>query len=603
MLTKMLQKAILAVIMCVTLLQVSYAAAGIIDIQIEEFATETTIYNPLQSSSGLYADGGENFSQYSINGEINISNIHPSETAQDILINISGASNIYNISYLNGSNGFVSEYNAGGDYMLLFVPDLAAGASTIFTYDVNTTLIGPPINLTAAYSDSRIFSGLPITVTDSVENNLNATEYSDTCIFNLSVDIYAMSLNNSGSFDNVTLGPVTGGDFANAALHPSQENISWNVLGGGCLNSGASTFIDYTANTPAGIVSAGNYEIVNSTMNYVFNSTFSTLNVTSTDAIVDLDVEFEKYLNQTLSGDNGTWQISALVTNPSNVDVNITQVSHWVSVRDGTGTGFTNPGIFDNDTISGNVLTFNYTPNVLLNSTTGNWNSSGAEWLFNYTISASPIVWMDVDSNIIDDGLQLQDRSVSYGEDLIYVRELYIATGYWLQISRNITRFNDSEYNVDITVVNLGTSPTPANQAVQVYNFIPNEFNLSSSFVFSNSPFYTTASANETLTDPEYNGTMFQFGILGNNAQNVSLDSYGGSVNQNNSWSVSYNVTGDGEFNFEDLFLTGVDPLNVEEVGGSNYITMEGVISLIGAKTEYVLATAAAVLGALVIFM
>jgi hypothetical protein len=582
------------------------AAAPLLNIDFSETVSEDVRYDPLGVSSGLYADAGENQSTYVATGIINISNVHPTEAAQDVLINISGITTISNVVNSSGSQGFVSEFNTGSDYMLLYVPDLAAGASAIFTYDVNTTLIAPALNLTASYSDSRVFAGLPITITDTVSNTMNSTLYPNNCVYNVSLVHNALTINSSGNLLNVTFdsGSLAGSDSGNAIVAGDNRSITWNALAGGCLNATNSTNLDYDAITPSGVNSAANYDIVNTTLTYQYNGTFSRIDLVSTQALVDLDLEFEKYLNNTLTGDNATWSITSQSSNPTDIDVNLTQVSLWVSVRDGTGTGFTNPSILDNDTISGTPLTTVYNPGFLLNSTTSPWNNTGSEWFFNYTFSSSPIVWMDIDAIVIDDGIQLQNRSVSYGQNVVYIKELYLATGYWLEISRNITRIGDGEFNIFIKVVNLGTSPTPASQAVQVYNFIPNTFTLSSPFVYSASGWYNTVAANETLTDPIYNGTMFQYGLLANgNPSNSSLDLYGGSENINNTWTLTYNVSGSGEFNFDDLFLTGVDPLAVEEVGATQAVVVQGGYSFASAKVEYVLGFLALVIGALVLFM
>ncbi len=581
------------------------AATPLLQVDFSETVSENVNYDPLGGTSGLYADAGENQSVYTATGIINITNVHASEAAQDIVLNISGISTIYNVTNSSGS-GFISDFNVGSDYMILYIPDLGAGNSVVFTYEVNTSLVAPVLNLTASYSESRVFAGLPITITDTVANTMNATAYPNNCVYNISLIHNAMTINSSGNLLNVTFDAASlgGSDASNASVSGDNRSITWNALASGCLNAASTTDLSYDAITPAGVNSAATYEIVNTTMTYQYNGTFSRIGLVSTQALVDLDLEFEKYLNNTLAGDNATWRISAETSNPTDVDVNLTQVSLWVSVRDGTGTGFTNPSIIDNDTISGTPLTTSYSPNILLNSTTVPWNNSGSEWFFNYTFSSSPIVWMDIDALVIDDGLQLQNRSISYGQDVVYIKELYLATGYWLEISRNITRLADNEFNVFITVTNLGTSPTPADQAVQVYNFIPNTFTLSSPFVYSSSTWYNTVVANETLSDPVYNGTMFQFGLIANgNPSNSSLDLYGGSSNLNNTWTLSYNVTGSGEFNFDDLFLTGVDPLAVEDVGGTQAVIVEGAYSFASAKVEYVLGVLALVIGALVLFM
>lgn len=586
-------------------LSAASSASPILNIDFSETIAENVRYDPLGSTSGLYADAGENQSNYSASGSINISNIHATQAAQDVLINISGISTISNVVNSSGS-GFVSEFNTASDYMLLFIPDIGAGNFVEFTYDVNTSLVAPALNLTASYSDSRVFAGQPITITDTVQNVMNATAYPNNCVYNISLVHNALSINNSGSFLNVTFddSSVAGSDSGNAVVSGDNRSITWSALAGGCLNAATTTDISYDAITPTGINSANTYEIVNTTMTYQYNGTFSRIGLVSTEALVDLDLEFEKFLNNTLTGDNATWQITSEVSNPTDIDVNLTQVSLWVSVRDGTGTGFTNPSIIDNDTISGTTLTNDYFPNVLLNSSTVPWNNSGSEWYFNYTFSSSPIVWMDFDALVIDDGLQIQNRSVSYGQDVVYIKELYLATGYWLEISRNITRLSDDNFNVLITVTNLGSSPTPADQAVQVYNFIPNTFTLTSPFVYSTSPWYTTDETNETLVDPVYNGTMYQFALLANgNPSNSSLDLYGGASNVNNTWTLTYNVSGSGEFNFDDLFLTGVDPLAVGQVGGTQAVVVEGAYSFASAKVEYILGVLALVIGALVLFM
>ena len=73
--------------------------------------------------------------------------------------------------------------------------------------------------------------------------------------------------------------------------------------------------------------------------------------------------------------------------------------------------------------------------------------------------------------------------------------------------------------------------------------------------------------------------------------------------NLNNTWTLTYNVSGNGEFNFDDLFLTGVDPLNVGEVGGTQAVIVEGEYSFLGAKVEYILGVMALIVGALVLFI
>lgn len=599
-------KSLLAFLVMSLFISSIHAASQVLNVEFNEYVEEDVLYNPLNSPSGEYFDTTEQQRKYNLSGQIFVENTHATQAIQNVLLNVTGISDIYNISQIAGSQGYISEFNITQDYMLIYIPDLGAGSNVTFSYKINTSNITPPLNYTSSYSESRIFSGLPITITDVLENTLNSTAFSDTCIYDINVSQLALGLNSSGTILNSTFVPssLAGSDAGNVVFSANNRTLNWSVLSSGCLTSGNTTDISYDLRTPTGVNSADDYKIVNSTTNYKFNSTFSGVSLSNSYALLDLDLEFEKYLNNTLTGDNATWRITSQAFNPTDINVNLTQVTLWVSQRNGTGTGFTNPALRDSDTITGADLIRSYSPNMLLNSTTGAWNNTGSEWFFNYTFSSSPIVWMDAQNEIIDDGLQMVNRSISYGQNQVYVKEIYIATGYWLQVSKNITRLSDEYFNVKIDVVNLGTSPTPSGQVVQIYNFVPNTFSLNGSIVFSSSPWYTTVSTNETLTDPTYNGTMFQFGLLpSSNPANSSLASYGGSITQNNSWSATYNVTGSGEFAYDDLFLTGADPLNVQEYGSTQSISVEGVYSTIVAKTEYVLAGVAAVVAMLVVFM
>lgn len=582
-----------------------WGAANVIDVTFDEHVYERVSYNPLNAASGIYTDAHENRSSYSMNGTIFIENNHPADAVEDIVLNITGISNIYNVAYQSGKGGFVSEFNTGSDYMILIIPDLASGANTTFSYDINTS-IAPPLNFTTSYSDSKIFAGLPVTVTDDISNELNSSLYAENCIYNINITQEALTIAQASgdlnfTFDDTSL---TGSDATNASISADNRTVSWNVYNSGCLYSTNTTDVSYLVNTPNNVEVANSYDFINSTISYNLNATVSRIKLESINSLVDLDLNFDKYINNTLSEDNATWRITSEVLNPSNITINLTQVSLWVSVRDGTGTGFTNPSIIDNDTITGTALQNFYTPNQLLNNTLNPWNNSGMEWYFNYTYSSSPIVWMDLDHNIVNDGVQLTNRSISYGDNQVYIKEIYLATGYWLEIDKNITRTGDNNYTIDIKVVNRGTSPTPTGQVVQVYNFIPNTFNLTSSIVFSSSSWYNTTSTNETLNDPSYNGTMFQFGLIPDtNPYNSSLDRWNGSENINNTWTATYNLSGTGQFDFEDLFLTGVDPLNVKEKGSTLAVIVEGAYEKASAGVEYILGGVALAVGLLLFFM
>ncbi len=593
---KMVNKIIKFLLMTLTLfLGVSMvsAAVNVIDVTLSEDVYESVTYDPLGSTSGNWSDTGE-VQTYTPVGTLTISNNHPTDSVNDIILNLSGYSNIYNLAY---SSGRESSFIGSGDNVLITIPDLGSGQNIVYTYSINETIIAPPINFTSNYSLSRILAGRTLTVQDTLQNR------GTTCVYNITVVQDGGSIIEGSNVYNFTLSALGGSDSTNATIAGDSQSLDWNVSNLDCLNVGEQTDIFYDVTTPSQTPIANTYTIVNSTINYRTNVTASTLAVVSTLATVDQELNFDKYITDLIDDTNASWEVEGGVLSQSNITVNLTSVTFWVSQRNGTGTGFTNPSIFDNDTVSGSQLLLSLTPGQLLNSTLTPWTNDGSEWAFNYTYAQSPIVWMDITNEIVDDGIQLTDSSVSYGANSVYIKQLYVATGYWLEITKNITRFGDNNYSIDITVMNLGSSRTPADQAVIVYNFLPNTFNLTSPFAYSSSTWYTTDETNDTLNDVTYNGTMFQFAIMQNNIYNVSLDLWGGASNTNNTWTLSYNVTGDGNFAFEDLFLTGVDPLNVGELGGTKALSVENVYKVLSAKGEYLLMGAAAAVGVLLLLI
>lgn len=589
-------------------LNLTFAATNVIDVTISEYINEEVLYNPLKATTGLFVDANENRSIYLVNGNIFIQNNHATEAVQNIILNITGISNIYNVTNSAGKLSYVSDFNSGSDYMLILIPDLGAGENTTLSYNVNSTTVAPVLNFTSSYSDSKIFGGLALGVTDNVQNVMNSSVYPNTCIYDINITQNALTIIQASGNLNFTYNDTSMGglDASNASFTANNRTINWNLWAGGCFNSGNLTNINYSVKTPNNLESADDYKFINTTIKYKTNVSTSNIQIAVINASTDLDLSFQKYLNNTLLGDNASWKISANVSSSSDITINLTTVSLWVSTRNGTGTGFTNPSIRDVDTISGSDLLKIYNPGMTLNSSLADWSNTVAndEWYFNYTFSSSPIVWMDIENSIINDGVQITNKSITYGNNSIYIKEIYLVTGYWLQIFKNITRLGDNNYSVFIEVKNLGTSPTPKNQVVYIYNFLPIGFNLTSSFVFSSSTWYNTTSANETLNDITYNGTMFQYGLLPNsNPTSSSLDAFGGTSNANNTWSVTYNVTGLGEFNFEDLFLTGVDPLHVDEVGSIKALSIEGAYNILSNKLELLLGATAIVIAALAVLL
>jgi hypothetical protein len=572
-----------------------FSSSNVLDIQMSESVFENNSYSPLANKT---------LNNFQITGLITITNTHTSEAIENIQLNFSNLNKIYNLTFNSGTFGYISKFNISQNKLQLVIPDLGPLQNSTFTYSINLTNNQSPLKFDTSYSSFNVFTGNSFQITDTLVNNLNSSQFSNNCIYNISVTQNSLQVPQIIPVNFEIQNPITGSDSTNASINGANRTLTWDVLNGGCINSAQTQNITYTLQSPNNIEVSDDYQIISSLYNYQFNDTISQLNLDYIYAQGDLELDFQKYRETILPGDNATWKITSNVESSSDLLVNLDKVTLWVSQRNGTGTGFTNPALLDNDTISNEVLEKTYFPNQNLNSSLPAWNNIAAEWFFNYTYSSSPIVWMDLENILVNDGIQLSNRSLTYAENQVFIKEIYVAAGYWLEIKKDITKISDDNFNIFIKVSNLGSAVTPASQAVVVYNFIPNTFTLTSPFQFSQSTWYSTQATNATLNDPIYNGTMHQYALLQNsNPYNSSLDRFGGSENSNNTWTLTYNVTGVGEFKFDDLFLTGVDPLNVGEIGGTKGITMKSEYKSSTSFSSYILPTLATIFGLLVILL
>ena len=200
---------------------------------------------------------------------------------------------------------------------------------------------------------------------------------------------------------------------------------------------------------------------------------------------------------------------------------------------------------------------------------------------------------MDVNFTIRNDGTQLINRSITQNQNDIYIKELYLIIGYWLEIEKNITSIGNDTYHIRIDVHNKGNQVTPADTIVTIYDFVPGNFHLNTSFNYSNSPWYNTTMANNSINGT-YNGTLYQWGLLPANSLNTSF-AQGPSVNENTTWSVDFDVQGQGDYQVMDVFITGLDPQQVDGAGSSRAVIVSEVLDRI-KSTEGIFALVASVL-------
>ncbi len=578
----------------------SYASQEQIRVDLQEYVDQVTYVNPLKylgTSYGIWSDTTENQSYYNITGYITVTNNNPqNDTISDIYISFDYTTNTTLPIYFNGRSGSFISNNTASNQLILHIPEIQAGENSTWVYSVNTTNIRPPLNLTTTYSDTKVLAGLNFSVVDTLENVFdNASYQGNTCIYNIVLNQTTTAINFSGIpqdfyFIPSTLGGSDSGNVTHSNLNRTQY---WNVLGNNCLNLNQKTNISYDINTPLNIPRTDHFEVSNTTLSYSLNQTISHLRVIDITAVSEADVSFEKKIispsHPTLYGSNVTWNVSGYFNTDTNITYNLTQVTFWVSQRNVNGS-YTDPNTIDVDPISGSNLSITSFPNTLVNSSLP-WSSTS--WLFNYSDLPSPIVWMDLNFTIQNDGTQLVNRSITQNGNDFYIKEIYLIIGYWLEIEKNITAIGADQYNIRIDVHNKGNQVTTGDAIVTIYDFVPSEFNLSSSMVYSSSTWYSTAHTNNSVSG-QFNGTLHQWALIPSNILNTSL-AQGPGYNANTTWYVEFNVTGQGDYNVMDVFVTGLDPQKVDGAGASASAIITEVLDKLQG-TEGVFAIVASIL-------
>lgn len=577
----------------------SVGAASVeqLSIDISEQVNQNVLFNPLKTGGGIWYDTFENQSGYNLVGYITIVNKNPEGSPMnDIYLSFDFTTNITLPTLSAGRGGTWRSNDPSSNLLVLHIPEILNGENSTWVYSINSTNIRPPLNYTTTYSDYKILGGWNLTVTDKIQNVFdNASFQTDTCIYDINITQATKGVNFSNTIYYFEFEGLTAGTDATNVTY-SSDNLTqyWNARNSGCLNKGEQTDINYLVLSPFSIPKSNHYYMTNTTLRYKLNQSISHLRLIDIVSISKANISFEKEIispsDSILHGSNVTWNVTGYFRTGTSVNFNLSEVTLWVSQRNVNGS-YTDPNTVDNDTINtSKPLKIIYNPFTLVNSSQG-YSSNG--WLFNYSDVPSPIVWMDINFSIINDGVQLINKSVIQNGNDIYVKELYLIIGYWLEIEKNISALGNDLYHIRIDVHNKGNQVTPADSIVTVYDFIPGNFVRTGNFVYSSSPWYTTANASNTVTGG-FNGTLVQWALVPTNSLNTSLYA-GPAKNVNTTWSVDFNVTGTGDYQVLDVFITGLDPQQVDGAGSTRAVVVSEILDRL-KSTEGIFAAVASVL-------
>jgi hypothetical protein len=586
-----------------------------IQIDVQEFVNQEVVFNPLKTGAGIWFDTSENQTNYNITGYIIVTNTNPNnKTISDIFISINNTQNLTGIPTLyTGRNATFISNNISTGNIILHVPELNSGENTTFIYYVNTTTIRPPLNFTSNYSDSKVLAGQNVSITDRIENVFdNFAFQTDTCIYDINITQVTVPVNFSGTLYDFLFVPssISGSDSSNVSFSADNKTLFWNALNSNCLYKTNLTDISYVVRTPYNIPKTTDYVMINSTLRYKLNNSISHVKIVDIAAISEASLSFEKKIlgpsDPLLFGSNVTWNVTAYFNTSTNITYNLTEVTLWVSKRNVNGS-YTDPNVVDNDTINtSKVLEVKYNPFVLVNSTQF-WTSPS--WLFNYSDIPSPIVWAKGNFTIQNDGTQLINKSITQNGNDIYIKELYLIIGYWLEIEKNITSLGADKYHVSIKIHNKGNQVTPADTVVTVYDFVPSNYAVEGGVMLYGiynttsktvapagsdaSPWYDVTRSNNSILGT-YNGTLYQFALIPTNSLNTSF-AQGPGFNENTTLTIDYNVTGSGDYQLTDVFITGLDPQQVDGAGSTKSVVVSEIFNRL-SSTEGIFAAVASVL-------
>lgn len=557
-----------------------------INISLSEVVTRNVSYNRFFSD-------GEAVTTYTIRGTVNVTNVG-NDTLFDIYVTFKNTNNLLNQSAdttvgpdTRNNTYFVWEAGRNGtdlngtppQYITLHIPELRANESTRFNYSVNTSLT-EPLNIETDYNIqpdnnfyyNKVLAGENFTIKQNITNSLAVA--SDITNINITIDAQAINWNGSSLFANFTLLHVNQShDWRNVSQY---SNLTWSWTPyGGTLNSQNTSTIIFTIRAPDLVPSTATYLALQETLVYTTPATASNLTLINVIASSYLNLSFDKRISQPSTNvldRNATWEIRPYVNTHLPIAYNLTRVTLWV-------TETINPNIYANDSIAGTRLLQNYTPNTQVNHSAG-W--SGSYWYFNFSDGTSgtppPIVWMKPEFHIINDFGQILNYSITTNGTDIYLKYIYVISGYWLEVEKNITNTGPDNYTINISVFNRGNGHTPQNLTVSVYDVIPSGF-------LNTSSIYPNPNSIQTITGI-YNGSALQWDIPQREPYNASLFARG-DPNGYDRWYAAYNVSGIGDYNVLDLYIVGLDPRQVDGAFSSPLISVIGGIQSYSKEILY----------------
>ncbi|MBN2881818.1 hypothetical protein JXM83_07250 [Candidatus Woesearchaeota archaeon] len=548
----------------------SVLGATHLNITIVERVNQTVYFN-------YDANLSQNITYYNVTGIINVTN-PANETLYDVYVTFTNTDKmITNLTNVSGRPGEQISGTPGTD-IIVHIPELRENESTIFAYllEDNNTLT-PPLLMESNYTHpgwAKILADRDMEITSYVENQAQI----GYPIENINISIKAQYIDWGGDVQWFRLHNLeNSGDFASVTTH--NDTLWYWESGGTDLNYGERQQITYLVHVPANIPDSGFYNATIDEFSYTIGYALSNLTVTEINASAKAEIDVQKEIWAPTMTSNVTWRATPRIGTDTDITFDLKAMTVWVTrdmdPNNYTGLNYSYP--------ANNLTTFN---------STDIWGGNESEyaWFFNYTdgsdhiTSPPPIVWMDP-TFIIFNGLnQLVNQSITQSANDVYIRQIYIINGFWLEVDKNITNIAEDMYQIKLWVHNKGTGWTPTNLTVTVYDFVPQNFTAWN---------YTPFTPNQTRSvgggSEVYTGEALMWYIGLKSPKNASL-APNNDTNTLDEWNTTYIVNGTGDFRVSDLYIVGLDPQLVDgNAGVSPLIEIQSGLINFGRESMFAL--------------
>ena len=508
------------------------ASQKALNIDIYEKITRMDVYEPsgLTNGVGTYTNGTVNGT-----GVVKITNTNPSGiTLSDVYVYLANGNTLSSSWALDttpGTNKITSNVGVSSDgtTVTIHIPEIKSNEFVNVTYTISNDAIHAPLYMNVSYVDNKLaaYVGANTTISLTVARDDTNVPAGDT-ITNIKATFHSGDY-DSDSTDDFTFNTTTL-SFANKALGESETKQAIATI------NDADAF-EHIPDTVYLVT------LSNTTLEYTISSTTRSVSGVKVNDVDGKTSNIITDLTKQLSG--GRWRFTPRVniTSGDSLSYELSSVTMWVTRNDNLNT------IVDQTT-----NTMGGSPGLPATLTGGNvW--TGNTWILG-EFSGIPAGFLKPSINLTYDTTQFPSSYTTNNGTMTILKKIWIVNGYLVQVNKTVTPTATSGvYDISIKVTNVGSDSTPD---VIVYDIVSNKFSITSG---------PTPAANGTtsVSVQGLTGTAYWWDV--------------GTLTSGETKTITYTVTGSGEYPLTDLYLVGVDPAQSFNMQSTPSLTNESILA------------------------